>query len=41
LVWLDSCDKHRNEEMKLAAASGLNLSRPRTGDYCRQVLALR
>ncbi|PND21048.1 hypothetical protein CN934_15345 [Ensifer sp. MMN_5] len=28
LVWLDSCDKHRNEEMKQAAAGGPNLNRP-------------
>jgi hypothetical protein len=28
LVWLDSCDKHRNEEIKQAAAGGQNLNRP-------------
>ncbi|WP_324763006.1 hypothetical protein SO078_03815 [Sinorhizobium meliloti] len=28
LVWLDACDKHRNEEIKQAAAGGPNLDRP-------------
>jgi len=28
LVWLDSCDKHRNEEIKQAAAGGPNLDTP-------------
>ncbi|PJR12854.1 hypothetical protein CEJ86_23830 [Sinorhizobium meliloti] len=28
LVWLDSCDEHRNEEIKQAAADGPNLNRP-------------
>jgi hypothetical protein len=27
-VWLDSCDEHRNEEIKQAAADGPNLNRP-------------
>ncbi|PND20812.1 hypothetical protein CN934_14060 [Ensifer sp. MMN_5] len=26
LVWLDSCDKHRNEVIKQAAAGGRNLN---------------
>ncbi|RVQ00411.1 hypothetical protein CN070_15290 [Sinorhizobium meliloti] len=28
MVWLDSCDKHRNEEIKQAAAGGPNLDTP-------------
>jgi hypothetical protein len=31
LVWLDSCDKHRNEGIKQAAAGGPNFNRPQEG----------
>jgi hypothetical protein len=32
LVWLVSCDKHRNEEIKQAAATGPDLNTPQSRD---------
>jgi hypothetical protein len=38
LVWLDSCDKHRNEEIKQAAAGGPNFNRA-SGRYRRTAIS--